>query len=173
MVFQVVGCRDLESPCKSQQLHRESAWGGLCYVMIKHCFKTTTKSLLSSSTYSDRCNCACLQCWWWAYMRMRSINVVAVATFAELYASNLPSLTVILWQHFLSYTLQICPVILLYSGNIFWVREHLLKKKCFLSGIARITSPPSPSPHFGQLVHLFSDVKTDVLRVWQKKYQLS
>ena len=36
----------------------------------------------------------------------------------------------------------------------------------------RITSPP-PSPHFGQLVHLFSDVKTDVLRVCQKKYQLS
>ena len=39
--------------------------------------------------------------------------------------------------------------------------EHLLKKECFLSGIARIP----PSPHFGQLVHLFSDVKTNVLRV--------
>ena len=37
-----------------------------------------------------------------------------------------------------------------------------MKKKCFLSGIARITSPP-PSPQFGQLVPLFLDVKNDVL----------
>ena len=44
------------------------------------------------------------------------------------------------------------------------LREHLLKKECFLSGIARITSLP-PLPYFGQLVHLLSDVKTDVLRV--------
>ena len=37
------------------------------------------------------------------------------------------------------------------------------KKKCFLSGIARITSPPPPPPQFGQLVPLFLDVKNDVL----------
>ena len=35
-------------------------------------------------------------------------------------------------------------------------------KKKFLSGIARITSPP-PSPQFGQLVPLFLGVKNDVL----------
>ena len=35
------------------------------------------------------------------------------------------------------------------------------KKKCFLSGIARITSPPSPQ--FEQLVPLFLDVKNDIL----------
>ena len=34
------------------------------------------------------------------------------------------------------------------------------KKKCFLLGVARITSPP---PQFGQLVPLFLDVKNDVL----------
>ena len=34
-------------------------------------------------------------------------------------------------------------------------------KICFLSGIAQITSPPSPQ--FGQLVPLFLDVKNDVL----------
>ena len=32
-------------------------------------------------------------------------------------------------------------------------------KKCFLSGIARITSPPHP---------ISGNVKNDVLRVWQK-----
>ena len=37
------------------------------------------------------------------------------------------------------------------------------KKKCFLSGISRITSPPPPSPQFRQLVPLFLDVKNDVL----------
>ena len=36
-------------------------------------------------------------------------------------------------------------------------------KKCFLSGIDQITSPPLPSPQFGQLVLLFLDVKNDVL----------
>ena len=36
------------------------------------------------------------------------------------------------------------------------------KKECFLSGIARITSPPT-SPQFGQLVPLILDVKNDVL----------
>ena len=37
------------------------------------------------------------------------------------------------------------------------------KKKCFLLGIAQITSPPNPpSPQFGQLVPLFLDVKNDV-----------
>ena len=36
------------------------------------------------------------------------------------------------------------------------------KKKCFLLGIAQITSPP-PSPQFGQLVPLFLDVKNDIL----------
>ena len=41
------------------------------------------------------------------------------------------------------------------------LREALLKKKCFLSGIAQITSPPSPK--LGQLVPLFLDVKNDVL----------
>ena len=35
-------------------------------------------------------------------------------------------------------------------------------KKNFLSGIARITSPPT-SPQFGQHVPLFLDVKNDVL----------
>ena len=43
------------------------------------------------------------------------------------------------------------------------LREALLKKKCFLSGIDQITSPPLPSPQFGQLVPLFLDVKNDVL----------
>ena len=51
--------------------------------------------------------------------------------------------------------------------NVFTARrEALTKKKCFLSGIARITSPPplpTPSPQFGQLVPLFLDVKNDVL----------
>ena len=36
------------------------------------------------------------------------------------------------------------------------------EKKCFLSGIARITSPP-PSLQFGQVVQLFLDVKKHVL----------
>ena len=35
------------------------------------------------------------------------------------------------------------------------------KKNRFLSGIAQITSPPSPQ--FGQVVQLFLDVKNDVL----------
>ena len=35
--------------------------------------------------------------------------------------------------------------------------------KKILSGIARITSQPPPSPQFGQLVPLFLDVKNDVL----------
>ena len=34
------------------------------------------------------------------------------------------------------------------------IREHLLQKECFLSGIARITSTP-PCPQFGQVVQLF------------------
>ena len=42
------------------------------------------------------------------------------------------------------------------------------KKECLLSGIAQISSPP-PSPQFGQLGPPFSDVKNNVLRVWQKK----
>ena len=42
------------------------------------------------------------------------------------------------------------------------IREHLLQKECFLSGIARITSP-HPCPQFGQVVQLFLDVKNDVL----------
>ena len=42
------------------------------------------------------------------------------------------------------------------------IREALLKKKCFLLGIARISAPP-PSPQFGQLVPLILDVKNDVL----------
>ena len=46
--------------------------------------------------------------------------------------------------------------------SILCIREALLKKKCFFSGIAQITSPP-PSPQFGQLVPLFLDVKNDVL----------
>ena len=37
------------------------------------------------------------------------------------------------------------------------------KKKCFFLGIAQISSPPPPSPQFGQLVPLFLDVKNDVL----------
>ena len=37
----------------------------------------------------------------------------------------------------------------------------LITKKRFLSGIAQITPPPSPQ--FGQLVPLFSDVKDNVL----------
>ena len=36
-------------------------------------------------------------------------------------------------------------------------------KKIVLSAIARITSPPHPSPQFGQLVPLSLDVKNDVL----------
>ena len=43
------------------------------------------------------------------------------------------------------------------------IREHLLQKECFLSGIARITSPPS-CPQFRQVVQLFWDVKNDVLK---------
>ena len=38
------------------------------------------------------------------------------------------------------------------------------KKKCFLSGIAQISSsPPPPFPQFGQLVKLFVDVKNNIL----------
>ena len=39
-----------------------------------------------------------------------------------------------------------------------------LKKECFLSGIARITSPPSPQ--FGQLVHLFRPSKINIYSVF-------
>ena len=42
------------------------------------------------------------------------------------------------------------------------LRNSSCKKECFLSGIARITSPPT-SPQFGQLVPLILDVKNDVL----------
>ena len=42
------------------------------------------------------------------------------------------------------------------------IREALLREKNFLSGIAQITSPPTPSPQFGQVVQLFLDVKNDV-----------
>ena len=42
------------------------------------------------------------------------------------------------------------------------IREHLLQKECFLSGIARITSP-HPCPQFGQVVQLFLDVQNDIL----------
>ena len=38
---------------------------------------------------------------------------------------------------------------------------HIPEEKTFLSGIAQITSPPSPQ--FGQVVPLFLDVKNDVL----------
>ena len=52
------------------------------------------------------------------------------------------------------------------KGNDFRsVREHLLKKECFLSGIAWITSPP---PFLGNLYLFFWTSKNDVLRVWQK-----
>ena len=37
------------------------------------------------------------------------------------------------------------------------------KNKCFLSGIAQITSSPPPFPQFGQLVKLFVDVKNNIL----------
>ena len=46
------------------------------------------------------------------------------------------------------------------KGRYCKIREHLLKKECFLSGIARITPPIS-----GNLYTLFADVETDVLRV--------
>ena len=39
------------------------------------------------------------------------------------------------------------------------VREHLLKKECFLSGIARITSPPSPLPPIRATCTSFSAIK--------------
>ena len=55
------------------------------------------------------------------------------------------------------------------TGSKYHIREDLLKKECLLSGIAQISPPPPPSPQFGQLGPLFSDVKNDVLRVWQKK----
>ena len=40
-------------------------------------------------------------------------------------------------------------------------RDTSSKKECFLSGIARITSPPSPQ--CGQVVQLFLDVKNNIL----------
>ena len=56
------------------------------------------------------------------------------------------------WQRWSHLWLPACLVCIAYS------REALLREKCFLSGIARITSP-----QFGQLVPLFLDVKNDVL----------
>ena len=41
-------------------------------------------------------------------------------------------------------------------------RENLTEKKSILSSIAQITSPPPPSPQFGKLVPLFSDVENYV-----------
>ena len=43
------------------------------------------------------------------------------------------------------------------------LREHLLKKECFLSGIARITSPP-PLPLFRATCTSFSAVKKEYIK---------
>ena len=45
----------------------------------------------------------------------------------------------------------------------FSYKAGVREKNQFLLGIAQITSsPPSPSPQFGQLLQLFLDVKNDV-----------
>ena len=47
-----------------------------------------------------------------------------------------------------------------FPPTIMHLREALAKKKCFLLGIARITSPPHPPPNSGNLYHFFWTSKT-------------
>ena len=52
------------------------------------------------------------------------------------------------------------------------IREHLLKKECFLSGIARISPPPPPHPISGNL-YIFFRTSKSTFCAYDKKYQLS
>ena len=54
----------------------------------------------------------------------------------------------------------------------FWVREDINRKKLFFRALPESPKPPPSSPQFGQLGPLFSDVKNNVLRVWQKTFPM-
>ena len=145
--------------------------------VFKIVFKCLQKKMQSCFVYIVRFSNASLNCWW-------KVTLIAIVWFfSRVCFQMFPQITCLNWciialvalvRFFSTVHVEMFPQIPCHNWCIVTlVREHLLKKEYFLSGIAWITSSP-PSPHFGQLVPLFWSSKIPILIItvaMTKNYQ--
>ena len=93
------------------------------------------------------------------YWDLRALPICLLASQGKM--------SIALWHFRREYFPELCEFL-----SLFPLREHLLKKECFLSGIARITYPPPLTPFWATCTSFFGRQNRRFARMTEK-YKLS